>query len=80
MRQMLGPYAVALQVTPRIAIAPLIIAWAGFGYSSKIWIAAIIAFFPVYVNALTGILTVDEEARGRCSARSERAGCRRSPA
>src|SRR5688572_23311378 len=63
MRQMLGPYAVALQVTPRIAIAPLIIAWAGFGYNSKIWIAAIIAFFPVYVNALTGILTVDEDAR-----------------
>ena len=63
MRQMLGPYAVALQVTPRIAIAPLIIAWAGFGYSSKIWIAAIIAFFPVYVNALTGILTVDEDSR-----------------
>ena len=62
-RQMLGPYAVALQVTPRIAIAPLIIAWAGFGYSSKIWIAAIIAFFPVYINALTGILTVDEDAR-----------------
>jgi NitT/TauT family transport system permease protein len=63
MRQMLGPYAVALQVTPRIAIAPLIIAWAGFGYSSKIWIAAIIAFFPVYVNALTGILTVNEDER-----------------
>jgi NitT/TauT family transport system permease protein len=36
MRQMLNPYAVALQVTPRIAIAPLIIAWVGFGYSSKI--------------------------------------------
>src|ERR671914_1082984 len=63
MRQMLNPYAVALQVTPRIAIAPLIIAWVGFGYSSKIWVAAIIAFFPVYVNALTGMLTVDEEAR-----------------
>jgi NitT/TauT family transport system permease protein len=63
MRQMLNPYAVALQVTPRIAIAPLIIAWAGFGYNSKIWIAAIIAFFPFYVNALTGILTVDEDAR-----------------
>jgi NitT/TauT family transport system permease protein len=63
MRQMLNPYAVGLQVTPRIAIAPLIIAWAGFGYSSKIWIAAIIAFFPVYVNALTGMLTVDEDER-----------------
>ena len=63
MRRMLHPYAIGLQVTPRIAIAPLIIAWVGFGYSSKIWIAAIIAFFPVYVNALTGMLTVDEESR-----------------
>jgi NitT/TauT family transport system permease protein len=63
MRKMLQPYAIGLQVTPRIAIAPIIIAWAGFGYSSKIWIAAIIAFFPVYVNALTGILTVDADAR-----------------
>jgi NitT/TauT family transport system permease protein len=63
MTRMLQPYAVGLQVTPRIAIAPIVIAWAGFGYSSKIIIAAIIAFFPVYVNALTGIVTVDEEAR-----------------
>jgi NitT/TauT family transport system permease protein len=63
MRRMLQPYAIGLQVTPRIAIAPIIIAWAGFGSSSTIWIAAIIAFFPVYVNALTGILTVDEDAR-----------------
>ena len=51
MRRMLHPYAIGLQVTPRIAVAPIIIAWAGFGYSSKIWIAAIIAFFPIYVNA-----------------------------
>jgi NitT/TauT family transport system permease protein len=63
MTRMLQPYAVGLQVTPRIAIAPIVIAWAGFGYSSKIIIAAIIAFFPVYVNALTGIVTVDEDAR-----------------
>ena len=62
-RQLLTPFAIGLQVTPRIAIAPLTIAWARFGYSSKIWIAAIIAFFPVYVNALTGMLTVDEDAR-----------------
>lgn len=63
MTRMLQPYAIGLQVTPRIAIAPIVIAWAGFGYSSKIIIAAIIAFFPVYVNALTGIITVDEDAR-----------------
>ena len=61
--RMLQPYAVGLQVTPRIAIAPIVIAWVGFGYGSKIVIAAIIAFFPVYVNALTGIVTVDEDSR-----------------
>jgi NitT/TauT family transport system permease protein len=63
MRQMLRPYAISLQVTPRIAIAPIIITWFGFGYTSKIIVAAIIAFFPVYVNALTGMITVDEDAR-----------------
>ena len=63
MRQMLRPYAISLQVTPRIAIAPIVIAWFGFGYTSKIVIAAIIAFFPVYVNTLTGMITVDEDER-----------------
>jgi NitT/TauT family transport system permease protein len=63
MRQMLRPYAVSLQVTPRIAIAPIVITWFGFGYTSKIVIAAIIAFFPVYVNTLTGMITVDEDER-----------------
>jgi NitT/TauT family transport system permease protein len=63
MRQMLRPYAISLQVTPRIAIAPIVITWFGFGYTSKIVIAAIIAFFPVYVNTLTGMITVDEDER-----------------
>lgn len=63
LREMLRPFAISLQVTPRIAIAPVVIAWVGFGYGSKIVIAALVAFFPIYVNTLTGILTVDEDAR-----------------
>lgn len=62
LRQMLYPYVVALQVTPRIALAPIIIAWLGFGYTPKIVLAATIVFFPVFINALTGMVAVDREA------------------
>src|SRR5262249_14842459 len=53
------PYLVALQTLPKIAIAPLIIVWAGFGLSSKVVIAALVAFFPVLVNVIVGLKTVD---------------------
>ncbi len=55
------PYAVALQVTPIIAIAPLIIIWVGL---SRVWLALLIlswlvAFFPVLSNTVIGIKSVD---------------------
>ncbi len=53
------PYLVALQTLPKIAIAPLIIVWFGFGISSKIVIAAMVAFFPVLVNVIVGLKTID---------------------
>ena len=53
------PYLVALQTLPKIAIAPLIIVWAGFGLSSKVIIAALVAFFPVLVNVIVGLKTVE---------------------
>ncbi|MGO1628315.1 MULTISPECIES: ABC transporter permease [unclassified Microbacterium] len=59
LRRAVSPYVVALQVTPLVAVAPLIIAWLGFGYSSKIAIAALICFFPVYVNTAAGMLSAD---------------------
>lgn len=55
------PYVIALQVTPRIALAPLIIAWFGFGVSAKVVIAAVICFFPPFVNTLTGLLDYDRD-------------------
>lgn len=61
-RRYISPYIVALQVTPRIALAPIVIAWLGFGVGPKIGIAALICFFPPFINTLTGLLSVDEDA------------------
>jgi NitT/TauT family transport system permease protein len=57
--QTLYPYLVALQTLPKIAIAPLLIVWLGFGLTSKVVIAALVAFFPVLVNVIVGLKTVD---------------------
>ena len=61
-RAVVWPYMVALQVTPRVAIAPLLFIWLGFGALPKIVLAATICFFPVLINSLTGLMLVDEEA------------------
>lgn len=53
------PYLVALQTLPKIAIAPLLIIWFGFGLSSKVLIVAMVAIFPVLVNVIAGLKTVD---------------------
>jgi NitT/TauT family transport system permease protein len=53
------PYLVAIQTTPKIAIAPLFIMWFGFGVTSKITIAAIVAFFPILVNVIYGLKSTD---------------------
>ena len=58
--QTMYPYLVALQTLPKIAIAPLIIVWFGFGISSKVVIAAMVGFFPVLVNVIVGLKTVDQ--------------------
>jgi len=55
----LYPYLVALQTLPKIAVAPLFVVWFGFGLSSKIVIAATVAFFPVLVNVIVGLKTID---------------------
>ena len=59
MEQTFYPYLVALQTLPKIAIAPLIIVWFGFGVSSKVIVAATVAFFPVLVNVIVGLKTID---------------------
>src|SRR5690606_16183845 len=62
-RRYIQPYVLVPQVTPRVALTPILIAWLGFGWSPKIAIAALICFFPPFVNTVTGMLSVDEDAR-----------------
>jgi len=60
-RRYVSPYAIVLNVTPAIALTPVIIAWFGYGMGSKIALAAVISFFPVFVNTLTGLMQTDLE-------------------
>jgi NitT/TauT family transport system permease protein len=60
-KRYVSPYAIVLNVTPGIALTPIIIAWFGYGMGSKIALAAVICFFPIFVNTLTGLLHRDED-------------------
>lgn len=55
------PYVFALQSLPKVAIAPLIVIWFGFGNGSKIVVAALLTFFPMLVNSFTGIRATEPE-------------------
>jgi NitT/TauT family transport system permease protein len=57
----LMPYAFALQSLPKVAIAPLIVIWCGFGDGSKVAMAALLAFFPMLVNSFAGMRSADIE-------------------
>lgn len=58
---MLYPYAVVLQVTPVVAIAPLIIIWVGFERINValLILAWIVAFFPILANTTLGLRSTD---------------------
>lgn len=56
------PTAILVKVTPIVAIAPLLTIWFGFGLLPKVFIAALIVFFPVMVNALVGFRSVNPNA------------------
>lgn len=57
--RMFYPIILVVQTIPKVAIAPLLIIWLGYGINSKIVTAALLAFFPVLVNVIAGIKTVD---------------------
>ncbi len=61
LRRALYPLLVASQTVPVIAIAPILVVWLGFGLGPKLAIIALICFFPITVNALDGLRSVDPE-------------------
>jgi NitT/TauT family transport system permease protein len=60
-RMALYPFLVAFQMIPKVAIAPLFIIWLGYGVSSKVAFTASITFFPVVINTIVGLRSVDAE-------------------
>ena len=60
-RRYLQPYVIVLEATPRIAVAPLLIAALGFGAQSKIAIIMLVCFFAPFINTLSGVMNVPAE-------------------
>ena len=54
-RRVLMPYVVASQVMPKLALAPLLTVWLGFGTLPMVVITALVCFFPLLESTLTGI-------------------------
>ena len=59
--RLIYPYLAAIQSMPKVAIAPLIMIWFGVGIESKIVLSALLSFFPMLVNAVEGLKSVDEK-------------------
>jgi len=53
------PIAILIKVTPIIAIAPLFAIWFGFGILPKILVVAVVTFFPILVNTVVGLRSVN---------------------
>ena len=63
LRQLLWPYVLASQVVPKLALGPIFIVWFGFGMTSTIVITALICFFPLLENTMTGLQSVSRNKR-----------------
>jgi len=57
--RLLYPPLVATQSIPKIALAPLFIVWFGFGIETKISVAFLICFFPIVVDTIVGLRSID---------------------
>jgi len=57
----LSPYILALQIAPKVAFAPLFVMWFGYTVYPKILVAVLIVFFPIMVNVLGSMRTLDRD-------------------
>ncbi len=56
------PLIVASQAIPILVFAPILVVWFGFGIGPKLFVVALLCFFPITVNAVDGLRSVDPEA------------------
>jgi NitT/TauT family transport system permease protein len=61
LERLLYPPLVVTQAVPKVALAPLFLVWFGFGMTSKVAIAALIAVFPVVIDTVVGLRSIDPE-------------------
>jgi NitT/TauT family transport system permease protein len=61
LRRIIYPLLLVLQSVPKVAIAPLLLIWVGYGLKSNMIVAATVAFFPIVINTATGLEAVEAE-------------------
>jgi NitT/TauT family transport system permease protein len=61
-RRLFYPYIVMGYSIPKITLAPIFITWLGFGIESKIALAVSIAFFPLFINTMAGLMATPPDA------------------
>ena len=59
--RILMPFVVMSQTIPKVAIAPILIIWLGFGMLPKVAITFLIAFFPIVVSTVVGLKSVETD-------------------
>lgn len=59
MRAILGPYILASQAMPKLALAPIMVVWLGFGIAPKVVITALVCFFPLLENTIIGLTSAN---------------------
>ena len=59
--RILSPYILGLQIAPKVAFAPLFIMWFGYTFWPKLLVTILIVFFPILVNVLQSMKTVDRD-------------------
>jgi NitT/TauT family transport system permease protein len=59
-RRLVFPYILMTQVVPKVALAPILIAWFGIGMQSRLILGFLIAYFPMVINSLAGLLGTSE--------------------
>jgi NitT/TauT family transport system permease protein/putative hydroxymethylpyrimidine transport system permease protein len=62
LRRAFYPLLVASQTVPVIVVAPILVVWFGYGIGPKLGIIALICFFPITVNVLDGLRSVEPDA------------------
>jgi NitT/TauT family transport system permease protein len=61
LRQTFYPFAVALEMVPKIAFAPIFVTWFGFGFIPKMIIVFLVCFFPILLNGILGFTSLSQE-------------------